>query len=113
MFTAERYELITGEPPPPDFSPCLEMAWGELDARTLGFYQDNDALPDPVARALERFLAYQTQAISQAGGVGAANEAPMQSASLGKFSFTEGPVGICPAARALLPFLLGYARGNA
>ena len=60
---------------------------------------------------MQKYLAYQTQAISLSGGVAAAAEAPLQSATLGKYGFTAG-VGAnahCPAAAALLPLLIGYA----
>ncbi|MCE5344518.1 MAG: hypothetical protein LLF96_13180 [Eubacteriales bacterium] len=112
--TAEEYAAITGEPAPEDFLPCLTLAQSMLDARTLCFYAGRSAetLPGMIRRTLGRYLAYQTQAVSLAGGVAAAAEAPAQSESLGKFSIASG-VGTgahCPAAAALLPLLISYAQ---
>ncbi len=109
--TSEAYAEITGETAPEDFAVCLDMAQGMLDARTLCFYANRDpaTLPGQIQRALTLYLAYQTQAVSLAGGI---IEAPLTSGSLGKFSFTTG-VGNsahCPAAAALLPLLVSYAR---
>lgn len=112
--TAEEYLAVTGESAPEDFAACLTLAQSMLDARTLCFYAQKDAtaLPVLVGRALRQYLAYQTQAVSLAGGVAGATEAPAASASLGKYSFTAG-VGAgahCPAAAALLPLLISYAQ---
>ncbi len=111
--TEEEYLTVTGEAAPADFAGCLTLAQSMLDARTLCFYADRDAvtLPGLIQRTLQQYLAYQTQAISLAGGVASAMEAPVQSGALGKFSFTNG-VGAsahCPAAAALLPLLVSYA----
>ena len=86
----------------------------QRDARTLCFYaaREESALPGLIQRTLRHYLAYQAQAISLAGGVAGALEAPIKSATAGKFSFTAG-VGEnahCPAAAALLPLLVSYAR---
>lgn len=112
--TQEEYLAITGEAAPEDFAACLELARSMLDARTLCFYASRDVstLPGLIKRTLQHYCAYQTQAISQAGGVASALEAPAQSATLGKFSFTAG-VGAsahCPAAATLLPILVSYAQ---
>ena len=112
--TAEEYATITGEPAPADFAACLTLTQHMLDARTLCFYAGREpaSLPGLILRALKHYCAYQTQAISTAGGVAAVNEAPVDSASLGKFSYTAGVGGNahCPAAAALLPLLVSYAR---
>ena len=112
--TADEYRSITGEPAPEDFEPCQTLAQSMLDARTLGFYtaHDPDTLPALIRRALQQYLAYQTQAVCLAGGPAALMEPQPQSGSLGQFSFVNG-VGAsahCPAAAALLPLLTGYAR---
>lgn len=114
QLSAEEYEAITGEPVPEDFAACLGLAQSMLDARTLCFYagRETATLPGLIQRALKHYCAYQAQAISLAGGVAGTVEAPMEGASLGKFSFTAG-VGAnahCPAAAALLPLLTSYAR---
>lgn len=108
------YAAITGEAAPEDFEPCLSLARTMLDARTLCFYEGKEvsALPGLIQRTLKHYCAYQTQALSLAGGVAGATEAPVQSGSLGKFSIASG-VGAnahCPAAAALLPLLVSYAR---
>ncbi len=112
--TAEAYAAVTGETAPEDFAACLTLAQSMLDARTLCFYagREADALPGLIQRTLTQYLAYQTQAVSLAGGVAGASEAPAQSASLGRFSIASG-VGTsahCPAAAALLPLLISYAQ---
>ena len=112
--TAEEYAAITGEVSPDDFTACLDMAQSMLDARTLCYYAGRDAatLPGLIQRALKHYCAYQTQAISLAGGVAGVAEAPLAGGSLGKFSFTAG-VGAnahCSAAAALLPLLVSYAQ---
>ena len=112
--SAEEYEAIAGETAPEDFDACLNMAQSMLDARTLCFYAARaiDSLPELIRRALKHYCAYQTQAISLSGGVAGAAETPLSGASLGKFSFTAG-VGAnahCPAAAALLPLLVSYAK---
>ena len=114
VLTPEEYEGITGEAAPDDFAACLALTQSMLDARTLCFYagRETDTLPGLIQRAIKHYCAYQTQAISQAGGVAGASETPLQSASLGNFSYTAG-VGAsahCPAAAALLPLLVSYAR---
>ena len=112
--TAQEYSAITGEPAPEDFAACLTLAQTMLDARTLCFYagRATETLPGIIQRTLSRYLAYQAQAVSLTGGVAAAMEPPVQSASLGKFSIASG-VGTgahCPAAAALLPLLVSYAQ---
>ena len=111
--TAETYTAITGETAPDDLAACVELAQSMLDARTLCFYAGRDiaTLPGLIQRAYQHYCAYQAQAIHLAGGVAGTLEAPVASASLGKFSFTAG-VGEnahCPAAAALLPLLISYA----
>ncbi len=112
--SAETYLAVTGELAPEDFPACLTLAQSMLDARTLCFYADKDeaALPALITRALTRYLVYQTQATSLAGGVAGVMETPQQSGSLGKYSFVGGVGGSahCPAAAALLPLLVSYAR---
>jgi len=113
--TAEDYLAVTGETAPEDFDACRTMAQSMLDARTLCFYAQKEAetLPVLIRRALTQYLAYQTQAVSLAGGVAGATEASAQSASLGKYSFSAAGVGAnahCPAAAALLPLLISYAQ---
>ena len=112
--TAADYAAITGEDAPADLEACIGLAQSMLDARTLCFYaaREESALPGLIQRTLRHYLAYQAQAISLAGGVAGALEAPIKSATAGKFSFTAG-VGEnahCPAAAALLPLLVSYAR---
>ena len=112
--TQSEYATITGEAAPEDFEACLTLARTMLDARTLCFYaaREAESLPGLIQRALKHYCAYQTQALSLAGGVAGAMEAPVQSATLGKFSFTAGVGGgaHCPAAAALLPLLISYAQ---
>ena len=112
--TAAEYAAITGEAAPDDFDACLELSRSMLDARTLCYYAGRDvsALPGLIQRTLKHYCAYQTQAISLAGGVAAAMETPAESGSLGKFSFVAGVGGNahCPAAAALLPLLVSYAQ---
>ena len=112
--TQEEYAAITGEAAPEDFDACLTLARSMLDARTLCFYASRDiaTLPGLIKRTLQHYCAYQTQALSLAGGVAGALETPVQSASLGNFNFTAG-VGAnahCPAAATLLPILVSYAQ---
>jgi len=112
--TQAEYTAITGEEAPEGFTACVTLAQNMLDARTLCFYAGRGAqsLPGLIRRTLKQYLAYQAQAISLAGGVAGVMEATVGSASLGKFSFTAG-VGAsahCPAASALLPLLVSYAR---
>ena len=112
--TQAEYTAITGEAPPEDLAACLTLAQNMLDARTLCFYAGRAAatLPGLIQRTLKHYCAYQAQAISLAGGVAGALEAPIKSATAGKFSFTAG-VGEnahCPTAAALLPLLVSYAR---
>ena len=112
--TGAEYTAITGEEPPEDLAACVTLAQAMLDARTLCFYAGRapDSLPVLIRRVLQQYLAYQAQAVSQAGGVAAANEAALQSATLGRFSIAGGVGGNahCPAAAALLPLLISYAR---
>lgn len=114
VITAEEYRTITGDAAPEDLDACLTLAQSMLDARTLCFYAGRapETLPVLIGRALKQYGAYQAQAISRAGGVACANEAPAQNASLGKFSIAGGVGGNahCPAAAALLPLLISYAR---
>ena len=111
--TAEEYATITGETAPEDFSACLTLTQSMLDARTLCFYTNRapETLPGLIQRTIKHYCAYQAQAISLAGGVAGVAEAPLQSASLGKFSITAsvGTNAHCPAAAALLPLLVSYA----
>jgi len=112
--TAEEYAAITGEAAPEDFAACLALSQSMLDARTLCFYAARDpaTLPLLIQRTLRHYCAYQTQAISLAGGVAGATEPPLAGGSVGSFSFTAG-VGAnahCPAAAALLPLLVSYAQ---
>lgn len=112
--TPAEFEAIAGEAAPEDLDACLTLAQSMLDARTLCFYagKEMEALPGLVQRTLKRYLAYQAQAFSLAGGVAGALDAPLASATLGKFSFTAG-VGAqahSPAAAALLPLLVSYAQ---
>ena len=112
--TAEDYSTITGEAAPEDFAACLTLTQSMLDARTLCFYtnRDSETLPELIQRTLKHYCAYQAQAISLAGGVAGAADMPLQSASLGKYSYTAsvGTNAHCPAAAALLPLLVSYAR---
>jgi len=112
--TPEDYRAVTGDAAPEDLDACVQMAQTMLDARTLCFYAGRapESLPVLIRRVLQQYLAYQAQAMSQAGGVAAANEAAVQSATLGRFSIAGGVGGNahCPAAAALLPLLISYAR---
>ena len=112
--SATDYAAITGEDAPADLEACIGLAQSMLDARTLCFYAGRapESLPVLIRRVLQQYLAYQAQAVSQAGGVAAANEAAVQSATLGRFSIAGGVGGNahCPAAAALLPLLISYAR---
>ena len=108
------YAAIIGEGAPEDFAACQTLAQSMLDARTLCFYADKETvtLPVLIERSLKQYLAYQTQAFSLAGGVAGVLDAPLESATLGKFSFKAG-VGQnahSTAAAALLPLLVSYAR---
>ena len=112
--TAEEYAAVTGEAAPEDLASCMALAQTMLDARTLCFYAGREAtaLPGIIQRTLSRFLIYQAQAVSVAGGVSAWAEPQAASVSLGKFSIASG-VGtgaFCPAAAALLPLLISYAQ---
>lgn len=112
--TAEQYMTYTGETPPDDFNACLDLAESIVDMQTLNFYAQRDvtALPSIVQRFLQRATAYQVQAISQRGGVSGMTEPQMQSASVGKVSYTiaANPT-LCAPAALCIPFLLSYARG--
>lgn len=46
-----------------------------------------------IRRVLQQYLAYQAQAVSQAGGVAAANEAAVRKRPLGRFSIAGGVGG--------------------
>lgn len=112
--TEAEYTAITGDAPPEDLAACLTLAQNMLDARTLCFYAGRDAatLPGLIQRSLKHYCAYQAQAISLAGGVAGVMEPPLAGATLGKYSFTAG-VGakaFSPAAAALLPLLVSYAK---
>ena len=111
MLTQERYTALTGQAPPADYDALELAATTLLDALTLGNYADRfDSLPAIVKQRAEQFAAYQVQAVDARGGLG---EEPLQSASLGGFSYTvAGSGAVSDNARTLLPFLTGWARGN-
>ena len=111
MLTQARYTALTGQAPPADFD-ALELAAATLlDTQTMGDYTGRfDSLPAVVRGRAEQFVAYQVQAVDARGGLG---EEALQSASLGGFSYTvAGGGAIADNARMLLPYLIGWARGN-
>lgn len=112
--TAEQYATYTGEAAPPDFAACLDMAESLVDLHTLNFYAQVSvsALPELVQKQLQRAVAYQVQAISQAGGIIGMTEPQVQSASVGKVSYSmAAQPALCAPAALCIPFLLSYARG--
>lgn len=116
--TASEYATFTQTHVPEDFESCLSYAQQLLDAHTLYAYvgTDESILPAVIRTAYKQALALQTQAISQQGGVTGLANGPIVSATLGKFSYTTGTGGavqdaVSPGVRALLPMLVGYARG--
>ncbi len=114
--TAEQYTTYTGEAAPSDFNVCLDMAENLIDLHTLGFYAQVSvsALPVLAQKQLQRAVAYQVQAISQAGGVAGLTEPQVQSASVGKVSYTmAAKPALCAPAASCIPFLLSFARGYA
>lgn len=112
---AEQYATYTGEAVPADFNACLDMAESLVDLHTLNFYAQMTvtALPAVVQKYLQRAVAYQVQAISQAGGIAGMTEPHIQSASVGKVSYTvtTPTYTLCAPAAMCIPFLLSYARG--
>lgn len=112
--TAEQYATYTGEVTPTDFTACLDMAESLIDMHTLNFYAQVSvsALPAMVQKMLQRAVAYQVQAISQAGGIAGMTEPHVQSASVGRVSYTmAAQPALCAPAAMCIPFLLSYARG--
>jgi len=112
--TAEQYATYTGEAAPSDFNACLDMAESLVDLHTLNFYAQVSvsALPAVVQKYLQRAVAYQVQAISQAGGIAGMTEPHTQSASVGKVSYSmAAQPALCAPAALCIPFLLSYARG--
>jgi len=112
--TAEQYATYTGEDVPADFYSCLDMAESLIDLHTLNFYAQVSvsALPVLVQKALQRAVAYQVQAISQAGGIAGMTEPHVQSASVGRVSYTmAAQPALCAPAAMCVPFLLSFARG--
>ena len=112
--TAEQYETYTGEAAPTDFDACLDMAESLVDLHTLNFFAQVSvsALPALVQKQLQRAVAYQVQAISQAGGVAGMTEPQAQSASVGKVSYSmAAQPALCAPAAQCIPFLNAFARG--
>lgn len=112
--TAEQYATYTGEAAPSDFDSCLDMAESLVDLHTLNFYAQVSvsALPERVQKQLQRAVAYQAQAISQAGGIAGMTEPHMQSASVGKVSYsTAARPALCAPAAMCIPYLNAFARG--
>ena len=112
--TSAQYATYTGETAPTDFTVCLDMAESLIDMQTLNFYAQVSvsALPATVQTMLQRAVAYQVQAISQAGGIASTTEPQVQSASVGKVSYTlAAKPTLCAPAASCIPFLLSFARG--
>ena len=112
--TSEQYLTYTGETPPADFNACLDLAESIVDLQTMNFYAQRDVstLPTIVQKFLQRATAYQVQAISQRGGVAGMTEPQVQSASVGKVSYSmAASPALCAPAALCIPFLLSYARG--
>lgn len=121
MLTADEYFEYTGYLAPADFNSCLAIAEQQIHAETLYAYvgMDETALPETILAAWKQAVALQTCAVSQNGGVAGMSQQPQSSVSLGKFSYDSGKgaamvastVALSPAVRAVLPMLIGYARG--
>ncbi len=112
--TAEQYATYAGESAPPDFTACLDMAEAMIDLYTMNFYAQEtlSELPERVLATLRRAVAYQVQAISQAGGVASMTEPQVKSASIGKVSYSvDATPVLCAPAAMLVPYLNAYARG--
>jgi len=112
--TAEQYATYTGEAAPSDFDSCLDMAESLVDLHTMNFYAQVSvsALPALIQKALQRAVAYQVQAISQAGGIAGMTEPHTHSASVGRVSYTmAAQPALCAPAAMCVPFLLSFARG--
>lgn len=121
MIDADEYYKFTGYLAPADFESCLAIAQQRIHAETLYAYvgRDMEQLPGMIRTTLKQAVALQTCAVSQNGGVAGMSQQPQNSVSLGEFSYSNSgdaaagssTVTLSPAVRAILPVLVGYARG--
>ena len=119
MITAEEYAALTGLDAPEAF-PALEAVAEELlHARTLQQFRRTD-IPTLPMTTFKRALALQISFMESRGGQEAWADPTMLTAeiTLGRFSIHNGGTSsahaeaalLAPAAAALLPTLMSYAR---
>lgn len=118
--TAEDFYMFTGILAPADFESCAALAEQQMHGQTLYAYVGVDAetLPSSIRTAWKQAVALQTLAVHQAGGAAGLTQNAPNSVSLGSYSYTGGyagmenaTTGFSSAVKALLPMLVGYARG--
>lgn len=120
MITAEDYAALTGLNPPEAFPTIEAMAEELLHARTLQQFRRADVPTVPMT-LFKRALSLQISFMDSRGGQEAWADPTMLTAgvSLGRFSVHNGSTSssdaeaalLAPAAAALLPTLMAYARG--
>ncbi|MBQ8556190.1 MAG: hypothetical protein IJ438_10020 [Clostridia bacterium] len=119
MITAEDYTALTYLEAPEAFSAILPMAEELLHARTLQQYRRED-IPEVPLTIFKQALALQVAFMDSRGIEGWADPAMMTAGvTLGRFSVHSGGGSsvqgaamelLAPAAAALLPTLMAYAR---
>lgn len=120
MITAEDYAALTGQDAPEDFPVLLIHAEELLHARTLQQYR-RTGIPEAPLTIFKRALAMQVSFMGSRSLEGWADPAMMTAGvTLGRFSVHSGGASsasadatreqLAPAAEALLPTLMAYAR---
>ena len=114
--TSAEYVTITGRTAPSDFATLEAQAERTVDDLTLYGYVGRSIadLPTLVQDRLKAAVAFQVLMLDDVGLDGA-NEAPVSSASIGKFSYSGAGAGahdgVAQITRSHIPFLVAYMRG--